>query len=124
MSSEPVHSFFGTPLSEWIALVPNELEVDAVGLWQIIPPLRKSFGLHGDALERAVRDVLNGLLARGARPVIGSSAQDGSWEKAIRYGSDPATITNSVIAEWRMMKRDPDVGDLWFALPRFYDSPK
>lgn len=35
MTTEPVDRFFGVPMSEWIARLPNELDVDAVGLWQI-----------------------------------------------------------------------------------------
>ena len=38
---EPTHSFFGTPLSEWISRVPNELPRDAVGLWQVAPVLEQ-----------------------------------------------------------------------------------
>lgn len=81
MSTEPAHRYFGTPLSNWIAAVPNELEIDAVDLWQIIPALRLSFSLEGEALERAVRQALAALLVRGARPVVGVSARDGSWKK-------------------------------------------
>ena len=69
MNSEPTHSYFGTPLSEWISLIPNELEDDAVGLWQIIPTLRKAFGLEGAELERAIREALAKLLARGTKRI-------------------------------------------------------
>jgi hypothetical protein len=117
MSSEPIHSYFGTPLSEWLTTVPNELDIDAVGLWQIIPTLRNAFGLKDAALERATREALAGLLARGACPVVGSAAQDGSWEEATRYGDNPAAIIDAVIEEWHRMGRDPDVGDVWFAQP-------
>ncbi len=119
MNTEPVHRYFGTPLSNWIAAIPNGLEIDAVGLWQVIPALRLSFGLDGKPLERAVRQALAGLLARGARPVVGSSARHGSWKRTNRYGDDPDAIIDAVMAEWHAMGRDPDVGDLWFALPRF-----
>jgi hypothetical protein len=103
--------------------VPNELEIDAVGLWQIVPALRTAFGLTDTALEHAVRETLNGLLAREARPVVGSSAQDGCWVPVDRYGNDPTAIADAVIAEWQAMARDPDVGDVWFAHPRLWAGP-
>lgn len=50
-----VDKYFGIPLSEWIERTPNELEMDAVGLWQIVPVGRESFGLEGEALKDFVR---------------------------------------------------------------------
>ncbi len=44
--SEPKHGRFGTPMGEWINLV-GELDIDAVGLWQIVPAGREGFGLQG-----------------------------------------------------------------------------
>ena len=120
MNSEPTHSYFGTPLSEWISLIPNELEDDAVGLWQIIPTLRKAFGLEGAELERAIREALAKLLARGARPIFGVKGR--GWELATQYGDAPDAIIDAIIAEWHRMGRDPDFGDVWFALPSFYEN--
>lgn len=80
---------------------------------------RSSRGLGEAALERAARLTLGSLLARGARPVVGSPAKAGSWQTAERYGKEPVAIINAVIAEWRGMDRDPDVGDVWFALAHF-----
>jgi hypothetical protein len=121
MTSEPVDRYSGSPLSEWIATLPNEFEFDAVSLWEIIPGLRDSFGLEGGALEHAIRQALAEVLARGARPVVGCS-EDGSWRETTRYGDSPNDIINAVIAEWHRMGRDPDVGDVWFALPALYES--
>jgi hypothetical protein len=120
MSVEPIDKHFGTPLSEWISAIPGELDTDAVGLWQIIPALRNDFGLGDVALERAIREVLSGLLARGAQPVVGASAHDGSWKRSNRYGNSVISIINGVVDEWHQMGRDPDVGDVWFALPQFF----
>jgi hypothetical protein len=120
MRSEPTHRYFGTPLSEWIAAVPNELDVDAVGLWQIIPTLRKEFGLSDSALDLAAREALAGLLGRGAQPVVGVSAQNGRWERSDKYGNDAGSVIDAVISEWHAMGRDPGVGDVWFALPQLF----
>lgn len=42
MTIEPQHVDYGTPVSEWIALIPGELPRDAVGLWQIVPDGRET----------------------------------------------------------------------------------
>ena len=34
--------------ADWVGLVPNEMEIDAVGLWQVIPVGRHEFGLDGE----------------------------------------------------------------------------
>lgn len=120
MSTQPTHAYFGTPLDEWMDCYPYELERDAVGLWQVIPSLRKDFGLTGNALESATRTVLIALLDRGAHPIIGSIQHPGTWERITRYGETPAEIVDAVIAEWHASGRDPDVGDVWFGLPDFY----
>ncbi len=93
MSEEPTDKYFGTPLSEWMSSIPNELPDDAVGLWQIIPALRRAFGLDDPAIEHFARLII-------------------------------ADLVDGVIGEWRAMGRDPDVGDVWFALSeRFRDDP-
>ncbi|WYX25629.1 hypothetical protein WJ969_07865 [Achromobacter xylosoxidans] len=69
MNNEPVNKYFGTPMSEWIARVPNELGVDAVGLWQIIPVGADHFGLSGAELEDFSRRCIVALLEKGAVPV-------------------------------------------------------
>jgi hypothetical protein len=122
MSSKPTHSYFGTPLDEWVACYPNELETDLVGLWEIVADLRKGFGLQGDILENATREILTALLNRGAEPITGSLDKPGTWEKVTRYGDHSKDIVDAVIAEWRASGRDPDVEDVWFGLPGSYDA--
>ena len=117
MTDEPVDRDFGTPLSEWIEVTPKELDIDAVGLWQIIPVLRLSFGLTGNTLDDAIRRTLQGLLARGARPVRGSLTRRNAWEEVSYDGRND--IVEAVIDEWKEMGRDPDVEDVWFMLPGF-----
>lgn len=78
MSIEPVDKYFGIPLSEWIKRTPNELEVDAVGFWQIVPVGRDSFGLEGGELNDFVRRSIIALLEKGAAPVRPSINSMGS----------------------------------------------
>ena len=37
MKKELRHRIYGTTIEQWISLVPGELPIDAVGLWQIVP---------------------------------------------------------------------------------------
>jgi hypothetical protein len=70
MSEELRDKRFGTPMSEYIVRVANELPVDAVGLWQIVPGGRRGFGLEDEALTDFVRRCIAELLSRGAVPVM------------------------------------------------------
>ena len=121
MTNDLCDKFTGTPIDRWVEQVPDELPVDAVGLWQVIPGLRINFGLSGLVLEQYARKIIHRLLARGAWPVTGAGAGSGAWIKLTRHGDNPDDIVDAVIAEWHASGRDPDVGDTWFPLPKFYE---
>ena len=112
---EPTHRFSGTPLSEWILLVPNELPIDAVGLWQIAPVFEHDFGLSGPALEEALRQTVRGLLAAGAIAVE-MSPPSPRWVARSDLAGSGEDCVNRVVQYWRDLGREPDVGDVWFAL--------
>ena len=116
IAGEPTHSFFGTRLSEWLLRIPNELHVDAVGLWQVIPTLTHEFGLSGSGLEDAVRAAVRGLLTAGALPVQGSRDPD-RWNFRTDLIAPGETGVDRVIEYWYSLGREPSVGDIWFALP-------
>lgn len=116
MEIEPRHSRDGMSLSEWISRVPNELPRDAVGLWQIIPALRDSFGLEGPALEVAVGATIQGLLERGAVPVRCGPVDGPEWIPDDAYALDWQAVKAKVINDWVRSGLEPTVGDLWFAL--------
>jgi hypothetical protein len=98
--------------ADWVALVRNELDIDAVGLWQIIATGRQEFGLDGEDLETFVRTALRGLLAKGAIPITG---RDKTWVAEHKYGAGPDEIIESVVQVWLSKgMREPDVGDVWF----------
>lgn len=118
MIKEPKHKFYGTAMSEYIKQVANELPVDAVGMWQIVPGARRGFDLEGDALTDYVRRCIAELLSRGAVPVIGGGP-DGphDWIVQRQYGSQPEEIIENVIREWLANgAKNEDPGGLWFAL--------
>ena len=119
MNQEPVDKYFGTPMSEWVARVPNELEVDAVGLWQIIPVGIDYFGLSDNALEDFSRRCITALLQRGAVPVRPAPAPK-YWEPETAYRGTHEEIANQIINEWKAGKLIPDHDGLWFW--RFDDS--
>ncbi|WP_315925313.1 hypothetical protein [Mesorhizobium sp. SP-1A] len=95
--------------------MPNELAIDAVGLWQIIPYGRHDFGFNGQDLEAFTAEALSNLLARGAVPITG---QDGKWVIEHRYGTANQEIITNVIDKWLAPGApDPDVESVWFGLP-------
>jgi hypothetical protein len=111
------HRGYDISAAEWIALVPNELAIDAVGLWQVIPVGRHEFELADDDLKEFTRQALKNLLAKGAIPVTG---QGQIWVAEQRYGAKPEEIIEEVVEKWLSKgMRDPDVGDVWFATADF-----
>ncbi len=117
------HRLYGTPVEEWIAAVPNELPIDAVGLWQIVPAGREGFELSGQELIEFVRLNLLALLEKGAKPVIGAADGIHYWT-LVPYGETPAEMADAIIEEWTSSGREPDVGDVWFALPHIYEAKR
>lgn len=112
------HRLYGHTLAEHIQTVADELPVDAVGLWQIVPAGRQGFGLSGADLEEFVRRCVSALLERGATPVIGGGGTKFDWLHQPQYGETNAEIANSVVSEWLAAGAgDCDPGGLWFALP-------
>ncbi len=121
MKSEPLHKVFRIPISEWLTSIPNELEDDAIGLWQIIPVGKLDFGLQGEALIQYVRQALLGLLEKGARPVEGATDGEHYWRLRNDYGEDSEQIADAIIAEWLSSGHDPDPSGIWFALPKIFN---
>jgi hypothetical protein len=119
MTQEPVNKYFGTLMSEWIDRVPNELDVDAVGLYQIIPTGIDDFGLSGEQLEDFSRRCIVALLQRGAIPVRPASGTK-YWEPETAYQGSHEEIANQIIDDWKAHKLIPDHDGLWFWRP--YDS--
>ncbi len=111
--------FDGMALGDWIAYTPDELDVDAIALEQVVRGLRIGFDLHGDDLDKAVHELLTGIMARGARPIQGCSDDGGYWIRVTRFGDDPAAIVDGVMREWHEAGVDPDIGNVWFALQGF-----
>jgi hypothetical protein len=109
--------FYGQTVEEWIEKLP----VDAVGLWQIVSFGRQGFGLSGEELITVVRQGIAALLAKGAVPVVG--ARDGIhvWTP-VNYGDMAEETSEAIITEWRSSGREPDVGDVWFALPHVLEA--
>ena len=125
MTEELRHKYFDRSMSEWIKLVANELPIDAVGMWQIVPGGRRGVDLEGDTLTDYVRRCIAELLSRGAVPVFGGGP-DGphDWIVQRQYGSRPEEIIENVVREWLANgAQDEDPGGLWFAMPQYAWTP-
>jgi hypothetical protein len=92
-----------------------------VGLWQIVSSGRNGFGLSGNDLDDYVRLNLLALFAKGAKPIKGAMDNIHIWT-LVDYGNDAEEMINSIIVEWHRLGRDPDAGDVWFALPHIYEG--
>ncbi|EIM30608.1 hypothetical protein MicloDRAFT_00008580 [Microvirga lotononidis] len=125
MTEEPKHWYYGTPMSEHIKRVADELPIDAVGMWQIVPGGRQGFKLEGDALIDFVRRCIAELLSRGAVPVVGGGLDgEHEWIVQRQYGSTPEEIIDNVVREWLANgAKDEDPGGLWFALREYAWTP-
>lgn len=120
MTHEVRDKFYGQTISEVVSLIPGELSIDAVGLWQIVPKGRDGFNLTGDALVDFVRKCIQALLDAGAVPVRGGQDTGYEWVAEKQYGTDNDEVTENVIQEWLAMPDDPQAlcGDgVWFARP-------
>ena len=125
MNNEPSDKRSGKPLSEYIKIVADELPIDAVGLWQIVPQGRFGFGFEGEALTDFVRRCISELLSRGAVPVVGGGLDgEHEWIVQRQYGSTPEEIIDNVVREWLANgAKDEDPGGLWFALREYAWTP-
>jgi len=121
MNDSPHHLRFGTPLEEWIRAFPAELPRDAVGLWQISNSLRRGFELSDSVFQISIRKSVKALLDAGAVPVFGSSA-DRRWHLAEGFDGTSDVIVERVMSYLGGLGREPDVGDLWLALPSFVEA--
>jgi hypothetical protein len=120
MKKELRDKFYGQTVEEWIEKLPGELPVDAVGLWQIVSFGREGFGLSGEELIAVVRQGIAALLAKGAVPVVGARDDIHVWIP-VNYGDMAEETSEAIITEWRNSGREPDVGDVWFALPHLLE---
>ena len=113
-----LHRTYETPIEETVAAFPNELPIDAVGLWQIVNSLKRGFDLANPELANYVQKSVGGLLKAGAVPVIGS-VEDKCWHRVSEFTGSDDEIIEQIMTYLQRLGRDPDVGDIWFALPKF-----
>ncbi|MGO4441632.1 hypothetical protein [Rhizobium sp. RAF56] len=111
------HRLYGHTIAEHIKTVAEELPIDAVGLWQIVPAGRYGFDLSGGELAEFVQRCVTALLERGAKPVMGGGGTKYDWILQPQYGETNEEVANAVLREWLDAgARDTDPGGLWFAL--------
>ena len=115
--------FSNQTVGTWLKKMPNELAIDAIGLWQIIPSGIHSYGFSGDDLEEFTRRALSAVLARGAVPVMGSNDPRIGWRHAKEYGSTNEIIIDKIVQEWLCdAEREPHVEDVWFIMPQHVNT--
>ncbi|WP_018897288.1 hypothetical protein [Rhizobium sp. 2MFCol3.1] len=118
MKLDTRHKIYGHTIAEHIDTLPDELEVDAVGLWQIVPAGRDGFQLENAELTEFIRQCILALLASGAKPVKGGAGTKFDWILQTHYGESDLDIANSIVSEWlETGAGDVSPGGVWFALP-------
>lgn len=112
-------------IKERIRLWLCELQIDAIGLWQIVPALRNGYELAGENLQRYLQIVVTALLRSGAKPVMGCGPNGYySWRPTAIFGETVKAMARIIAAEWANNAAYPDVEDAWFAIQAIYDSPR
>lgn len=119
MPNELRDKYSGETVKEYMDGLPEDLQIDAIGLWHVVVFGREGFGLSGDKLVGFVRQAVTAVLAAGAKPVVGATDGVHCWTP-VGYGGTIEGICDAIVAEWRGLRRDPSVGDVWFALPHIY----
>jgi hypothetical protein len=111
--------YYNRTVEQAVADFPGELDVDAVGLWQIVPAGRDGFGFEGLDLNDFIRRCIHALIDAGAVPVKSGKGTDYEWIAQEQYGKSKESIAEAVIAEWLKAPDDQDVlFRVWFARPR------
>ena len=120
MTSELRDKDSGRTLSEVIDHIPDELAIDAVGIWHLVPIGQDGFGLNGVELVSFMRRAILALLDAGGvpvRPVPGSGYE---WVRQKQYGEVRDQIADAVIEEWKAVP-DNTIAQIthcpWFARP-------
>lgn len=118
MNNEP----FGTlpSFSEVLSQYSAELDIDAIGIWHIVPRAKSLYGLAGDAVSEYVRRAINAILDSGGVPVRHIPGSGYDWVQQKQYGNTRDQIVEALISEWQSLPEDSIVlaGEAaWFARP-------
>lgn len=107
-------------LSDVIAHIPDELAIDAVSIWHIVPIGQGSFGLSGSELVSFMRRAIIALLDAGAVPVRAVPDSGYEWVRQKQYGEERDQIAEAVLDEWKTVP-DNTIAQItqcpWFARP-------
>ncbi len=109
-------------LEESILVKAFDLKNDAVGLMYLMPnSYQYVFTPNQKELLQYTCRRIKFLLAVGAVPVVGVKDSPFDWEPTLKYGTDIDKITDNIIKEFELSKKQyPDGGDVWFAIPAIY----
>ena len=125
MNHNRTNKFTGATIDEEILGLVADLDVDDVGVFQIIPVAKEDFGLSGDALASFVRKAVAALMDHGALPVREAPGELGKWVHDPSFGrtsEEVATRILNLLALSEERNEEPDYyNDPW---PWFVKSTK
>jgi hypothetical protein len=115
-----IHLKTGISDVEWFRLSVDEAKSDPVGLWEMVKVGRQGFDLVGDELEMFVKDFILEMLRSGAQVVVGDKGARFGWSPIRQHPENLPAFAESLMADWRASKVDPDVDSVWFAFPSVF----
>ena len=118
------NKYEGLSIDEYISNCVKELNIDAIGLWQIIRN-KIVYNLDDNEIEELLYRTIMKIIEAGASPVFGMKEGE-CWMTTEKYGTEPEEIAMNVINEWKKTKETyqdiSDIGGLWFAKPHIYNK--
>lgn len=106
MNSEPRHRRTNETISEALSNYSVELDIDAIGIWHIVPRGQDNFGLEGAALTNYVRLAITAILDAGGVPVRHVPESGYEWVLQKQYGSTRDEIVDAIVKEWELVPND------------------
>jgi hypothetical protein len=106
MTEEPRHRRTNETLSKSLSQYSAELDIDAIGMWHIVPRGQYNFGLEGKALANYVRQVIGAILDAGGIPVRHEPGSGYEWVWQKQYGTTRDEIAEAIVREWEPVPND------------------
>jgi hypothetical protein len=115
------HNHFELVIADVIKSIPMELDLDAVGLWQIIP-FDEKYDLNENEYRIFLYKTIISLMQNGAVPVVGGGSEY-EWKEIDTFGKTAEDVANNISVRWTKDKKNKmtdnifDLGGVWFARP-------
>ena len=113
-----------TTIERYLEKAHEELDFDLVGLWNLIPEGRETYGLKDAELREFLVYAIIQLLEYGGKVIEQQGSTNVYWEETTRFGTAPEKIALNIVKEWNAQgEPDPEVWEsVAFAKPEWLAS--